>query len=117
MNGLETLKKYLEKPWELIKEYHRFYATFDYRSEVACPWIGEAVKKRDSANLKKLSKGINSTCDLENGEFATSFCVQNPFGLMENRTKEMSKAQLNGFREYCSLIVEILEHRESSNSG
>lgn len=103
------------KTMKVMIEFHRFWANFDYHHEVVCPWIGKTMKKRDLRDLQISRKKTNliseESCDWENNEFYTPLSIQSEFGLMENKTKKVSKAELIAFRRYCAFVVESFEKR------
>lgn len=100
--------------WSFQIEYCKFYANFDYQHDVICPWIGKVVEKRDFVNghlPKKMSHQVDSKVP-HFGEFDAPFCIQDPFGRIENLTKSVSKAKLRAFRHFCRIIVDCYSESE-----
>ena len=100
---------------DLIYKFFDFYSTFDYRYDIASPYLGKVVKKRafvenllgmyeDSAGLAEEDyfSYEQDFANLESLRIDAPMCVQDPFNLHLNLTRNVSKVNLNRFRTTCS---------------
>lgn len=103
---------------DLLISFFAYYAGFDYRYDVACPLLGGVVKKRafvDPQNLPKEMEAyvahMRNSDDPEPFRIDSSMCIQDPFNLQCNLTKDVSKTCLSRFRICCAKSRDVL--RES----
>lgn len=100
----------------MLVRFFMFYADFDFRHDVVCPVLGDAVKKRDFADPRCLPKEMRpyvqrmkNSADSEPLRVDSPMCVQDPLNLQHNMTKTVSKELLGRFRTYCSKSVNVLQ--------
>lgn len=93
--------------------FFTFYANFDYKTSVACPFLGKVIKKRTFAYSDQLPEEMNLyKLSLRNLNTAEAFridspmCIQDPIDLSQNITKAVKKLKLQCFVKYCAESAE-----------
>ena len=102
---------------KLLLGFFDFYANFDFRYDVACPLISDVIKKRQFINPQKLPDEMNAyvkymTETDDNPEpirIDAPMCIQDPFKLQYNITKNVSQFDLSRFRSCCAKSFDILQ--------
>lgn len=91
-----------------LKGFFNYYANFDYKTNVACPYLGKIIKKSTFAQLDRLPKEMDiylqriESHDLEMFRFDSAMCIQDPIDHSQNMTKAVKKRHLRCFRQYCA---------------
>ncbi|KAJ8680157.1 hypothetical protein QAD02_015944 [Eretmocerus hayati] len=97
-----------------LPNFFSYYANFDYRTDVVCPFLDYVVKKHSFAYTEQLPqemedyklRATSNASDIF--RFDSPMCVQDPIDLSQNSTKGVKKFHLRQFRQYCSDSVKIL---------
>lgn len=96
-----------------LHEFFKYYADFDYKTYVVCPFLGKVIKKRTFAFYHQLPKEMDtykkiSQTDPEAETFRidSPMCIQDPIDLTQNITKAVKKLQLRRFIKYCAESAE-----------
>ncbi|OXU21508.1 hypothetical protein TSAR_009789 [Trichomalopsis sarcophagae] len=93
---------------EHLKGFFNYYAEFDYKTYVACPYLGKIIKKHTFAykdelpiemQIYKYRLQLNY---VETFRFDSPMCIQDPIDLSQNITKAVKKHHLRCFRQYCT---------------
>ena len=97
-----------------IKNFFSYYANFDFKMYVICPWLGKVVKKEIFVNLENLPeemhiyKELMQLEELEHFRFDSPMCIQDPVDLSQNITKGVKKRELRMLKNYCNESSEII---------
>lgn len=92
-----------------MKGFFSFYADFNYRNDVICPYLGRKLCKTDFTTLNSIPKEMGTYRDrleanheLEYFRIDSPLCIQDPVDLSQNMTKAVKKHRLRAFKKYCS---------------
>lgn len=92
-----------------------FYSDFDYKNHVACPLIGDVVKREDFINVSNLPtamspyiKYLEKSSNAEMLRIDSTMCLQDPFDLSHNLTKAIQPLTLKAFKQYCRDSADII---------
>uniref|UniRef100_A0A0C9RP81 Tut1_2 protein n=1 Tax=Fopius arisanus TaxID=64838 RepID=A0A0C9RP81_9HYME len=100
---------------ELLTQFFKFYASFDYRNDVICPLLGEPVKKTLFSNPNELPSAMKPYLNSLNGENGVPFrvdsvlCLQDPFDLAHNLCKAVKKLTVYKLQTFCTLSAQTLD--------
>ncbi|XP_011310643.1 uncharacterized protein [Fopius arisanus] len=100
---------------ELLTQFFKFYASFDYRNNVICPLLGEPVKKTLFSNPNELPSAMKPYLNSLNGENGVPFrvdsvlCLQDPFDLAHNLCKAVKKLTVYKLQTFCTLSAQTLD--------
>lgn len=98
---------------ELIKDFFKFYADFEYETKVLCPFLGKILDKYMFSKSFALPKELEVhryRMDNKNLlEFSNEpFCIQDPVELSYNMGKSVKKNELERFKNYCNDSYKVL---------
>lgn len=99
---------------DLVKEFFLYYADFDYKLNVICPYLGTPIKKSCFANIEQLPEQMKVyqhriiKGEVEFFRLDSPMCIQDPIEHSQNITKAVTKLQLQYFMQYCAESSEKL---------
>lgn len=100
---------------ELLLDFFKFYANYDYQHYVICPLLGYSLTKKafveSNALPKEMKRYTEHLSIFDKPEYFridSSLCVQDPFDLSHNLTKAVTSISLKCFKQYCQDSVAIL---------
>ncbi|XP_058804648.1 uncharacterized protein LOC131671881 [Phymastichus coffea] len=99
----------------MLRGFFNFYAKFNYREEVACPFLGTVMKKKAFVEINKLPQEMNNykerikMVETEHFRYDSPLAIQDPVELSQNITKAVTKAQLIQFRDCCFLSFKEID--------
>ncbi|XP_011497014.1 PREDICTED: poly(A) RNA polymerase, mitochondrial-like, partial [Ceratosolen solmsi marchali] len=97
-----------------IKEFFYYYAEFDYKANVVCPYLGKIIEKNSFAHIKQLPKEMEiykQNVKQKKSvifQFDSPMCLQDPIDLSQNLTKHITKFQLQSIRKYYNESAAII---------
>ncbi|XP_011307593.1 uncharacterized protein [Fopius arisanus] len=101
----------------LLMQFFKFYEAFDYRNYVICPLVGKAVEKKDfqtptllPPDMKLYRNYVSKVRDCEPFRIDSIMCLQDPFDLAHNISKDVRKFIVHRFKTFCSLSAPILDN-------
>ncbi|KAH8407099.1 hypothetical protein KR222_006549, partial [Zaprionus bogoriensis] len=109
--GIEQVELTLPLIKENVREFFQFYATFNYDSNMICPYfarknmrISLAEKEMPQRYLEYAKQNPESVLQLRK-----PMVVQDPIQLNHNVTKAVSKYGLQAFVDYCKQTAALLQ--------
>ena len=100
---------------ELLLDFFKFYANYDYQHYVICPLLGYSLTKKafveSNALPKEMKRYTEHLSRFDKPEYFridSSLCVQDPFDLSHNLTKAVTSISLKCFKQYCQDSAAIL---------
>ncbi|XP_063977983.1 uncharacterized protein LOC135162940 [Diachasmimorpha longicaudata] len=101
---------------ELLMQFFKFYAVFDFRNYVICPLLGNSIRKIHfskpttlPSNMKPYLDYLNAVDEPEPFRVDSILCVQDPFDLADNITKAVQKSTVCNLKTLCSLSAQVLD--------
>ncbi|KAJ8669631.1 hypothetical protein QAD02_000890 [Eretmocerus hayati] len=100
-----------------LHAFFSYFASFDYQKSVACLYLGRIIAKHDFAHTDQLPKEMDiykfraSANVNEVFQFNSPMCIQDPFDMSHNVTKNVNKSDLRRFRQYCTESAEIMAQK------
>ncbi|KAF2358633.1 PAP/25A-associated [Trinorchestia longiramus] len=97
--------------FELALNFFDYYANLDASQWVICPLLGRLVSKEDmnSKSMKRLPM-LEDYCRVSgNIQLDTALCVQDPFDLIHNITRGLTRIPLERFQLLCRRSSVILQ--------
>ena len=94
--------------------FFSYYANFDFKANVVCPYIGKTVEKHTFAYYEQLPeemetyKRLLQENNIEIFRFDSPMCIQDPVDHSQNMTKAVRKQQLRCFRQFCTESAKVL---------
>lgn len=120
---MEEIKSCVKPNEATLKEtligLFRFYADFDFKSDVVCPLLGRTIKKADfiqPPNGSSLPKEMEtyvrklSSPTAEIFRATSAMCVQDPFDLSHNLTKACQESLVDKFKTLCDLMAKQMSN-------
>ncbi|XP_058798400.1 uncharacterized protein LOC131668334 [Phymastichus coffea] len=103
---------------DLLKGFFSYYANFDYISSVACPYLGQVMKKSQFSHIDNLPDEMDLYKlkikeEVDFFRLDSPMCIQEPIDLSQNLTKAVTKLHLRMFKQYCSESAAILQSNTS----
>ncbi|XP_014218507.1 uncharacterized protein LOC106646861 [Copidosoma floridanum] len=98
-----------------LKGFFSFYANYDYRTSILCPYIGKSMKKSTFARPESLPtefalyKQRLKSDELSIFRFDSPMCIQDPLDLSQNITKAVKKSQVRCFKQYCAESYNLIK--------
>ncbi|XP_045510294.1 terminal uridylyltransferase Tailor-like [Colias croceus] len=105
----------------LMGEFFAFYATFNFRDFVVCPYLGKLILKSDFSNIGTLSDNFEKY--KQNVNFFrepplrhnTPMVVQDTFQLNNNLTSSLTLEIIDEFQAYCQFAFEAYKDGRKNN--
>ncbi|KAK2581354.1 hypothetical protein KPH14_008120 [Odynerus spinipes] len=100
---------------KLLIGFFNFYGDFNYKDHVACPLLGDVVRKQDFINISNLPKAmslytsyVKTSGNSEMFRIDSPMCIQDPLDLSHNLTKAVQPLTLEAFKKHCKDSVNIV---------
>jgi len=106
--------------------FFEFYARFDFKNNVICPFVGQAIRKecftygREQLPIEfHLYMKYSRSLDLARADplvhlfaYEKDMVIQDPLELIHNVAKGVRKTSLDRFVSYCRLTAELLKSKK-----